>query len=232
MSPNHINGRIYSDCKYQLLQWTPRKGEEYRRITMEGSHVVGERIDGAFHTEGVLSPLRSWHLNPSTWCCCAGLHTMRVCTLVGLGASAKRCQSWLSSQPCTGGTILKSIIAQKVCHPRRAMMESHWNRLRLYLRLLCRPCKSVASNLATPNYQKNKTKPLQDYILSFNHQLQSLYNLTKSLTKRKSPMQGLLSICPVPLEHRQLQEIIWIEIRPQEMSTQMTWGWRWWGCRG
>lgn len=135
------------------------------------------------------------------------------------------------------GTILESIIAQKEecqvkyvtsCDPRRATMESHWNWLRLYLILLCRPVKSVASNLATPNYQNNKSKPSQDYILSSNRQLQSLYNLTKSLTKRKSPMQGLLSICPIPLEHRQLQEIIEIEIRPQE-TTRMSWGCKWWG---
>lgn len=85
------------------------------------------------------------------------------------------------------------------------------------------PGKSVASNLAIPQSIKNN-KLSQDYILSSNHQLQSLYNLTRSLTNRKSPLQGLLSICPVPLEHRQLQEIIEIEIRPQEMPTRMSWG--------
>lgn len=210
-------------------------------------HVAGERIEGAFHTEGVLSPLRSLdvfgisiHLSGEAtwWLCWAPHHAgLRSCWLGCLQTLPVLAFFPTMHWGVVYGTILESIIAQKEecqvkyvtsCDPRRATMESHWNWLRLYLILLCRPVKSVASNLATPNYQNNKSKPSQDYILSSNRQLQSLYNLTKSLTKRKSPMQGLLSICPIPLEHRQLQEIIEIEIHPQE-TTRMSWGCKWWG---
>lgn len=253
--PNAIKGYQWENIYWSSqVPTAPVNTLKRWRLYIEGfqwkGHVAGERIEGAFHTEGVLSPLRSLdvfgisiHLSGEAtwWLCWAPHHAgLRSCWLGCLQTLPVLAFFPTMHWGVMYGTILESIIAQKEecqvkyvtsCDPRRATMESHWNWLRLYLILLCRPVKSVASNLATPNYQKNKGKPSQDYILSSNHQLQSLYNLTKSLTKRKSPMQGLLSICPVPLEHRQLQEIIEIEIRPQE-TTRMSWGCKWWGCRG